>query len=57
MNAGRTLDPRSLDKMIEMVATLHESWVAAAKTQAPSAVAGAVSVTIGADSLYEARQF
>jgi flagellar protein FliS len=49
MNASRTLDPSSLEKIIEMVATLHESWVVAARAQAPIAPAG--------DTLYELRQF
>ncbi len=43
---GRSLDIARLGKMTDMISSLHESWVIAARTQWPSssaAVAGAVS--------------
>ncbi|MGI8507757.1 MAG: flagellar export chaperone FliS [Gemmatimonadaceae bacterium] len=48
---GRSLDTERLGKTVEMIASLHESWVIAARTQWPSSsMAGA-----GSDPQYEAR--
>ncbi len=48
MNVSRTLDQGVLTKMIEMIASLHESWVIAAKTQWPaSATPGAPVAVVG----------
>jgi len=35
VNVSRTLDPAVLTKMIDMISSLHESWVIAARTQWP----------------------
>lgn len=43
LTIGRTLDVARLEKMVGMVASLHESWVIAARTQWPAA--GSVSST------------
>lgn len=48
---GRSLDTGRLGKMTEMVSSLHESWVIAARTQWPSSsMAGT-----GSDSQFETR--
>jgi flagellar protein FliS len=56
---GRTLDQSKLTKMIEMIASLHESWVIAARTQWPGASAPETPVPAApgrtTDSLYESR--
>lgn len=48
---GRSLDTGRLGKMTEMISSLHESWVIAARTQWPSSsMAGT-----GSDSQFETR--
>lgn len=49
MRIGRTLDVGSLDKIILMVADLHESWLVVAKEQIGQ-------IPDGKDSLYESRR-
>lgn len=68
VNIGRTLDQATLSKMIEMIASLHESWVIAARTHWPNAVATSVATSVAPaapapaaitaasrDSLYDRR--
>jgi flagellar protein FliS len=64
VNIGRTLDQAALSKMIDMIASLHESWVIAARTQWPNAVitsttpaapAPAAVAAASRDSLYDRR--
>jgi len=57
---GRSLDTEKLTKMIDMIASLHESWVIAARTHWPTANAAPASTPASAttpsrDSLYERR--
>jgi flagellar protein FliS len=51
---GRNLSLTKLEKLIEMISSLHESWVIAARTQLPATSAAAVSRS--QDSLYESRR-
>jgi flagellar protein FliS len=51
---SRNLDVTKLEKLIEMVSSLHESWVIAARTQWPATSAAAGSRA--QDSLYESRR-
>lgn len=48
---GRSLDTGRLGKTVEMISSLHESWVIAARTQSPSST----MATTGSESQYEAR--
>lgn len=48
---GRSLDTERLGKTVEMISSLHESWVIAARTQWPSSSMGGAR----ADPQYEAR--
>lgn len=50
---GRTLDVVRLEKMTGMVASLHESWVIAARTQWPAA--GSAASAAGASAAAELR--
>lgn len=50
LTIGRTLDVSRLAKIMEMISSLHESWVIAARTQWPAG-----STATSADSLYDAR--
>lgn len=50
MAVGRTLDVARLNKIMEMAASLHESWVIAARTQWPAATSPQRS-----DSPYDSR--
>jgi flagellar protein FliS len=52
LSINRTLDTELLGKLIDMVASLHESWVIAARTQWP----GGANAAPAADSLYERRR-
>lgn len=57
--ANRSLDVGALGKVIDMVASLHESWVIAARTQWPAGTNTASSAKVtgrATDSLYEARR-
>ncbi len=56
LRVGRTLELAPLEKMIEMVADLQESWVVAARAQAPEMVSGAEAGRGRGDSLYDARR-
>jgi flagellar protein FliS len=55
LSINRTLDTELLGKLIDMVASLHESWVIAARTQWPNGTS-ASSAAPAADSLYERRR-
>ncbi len=48
---GRSLDVARLGKMTDMVSSLHESWVIAARAQSPNS-----SAAIGGDAAYEAQR-
>jgi flagellar protein FliS len=56
---NRSLDVMALGKVIDMVASLHESWVIAARTQWPAGTNTPSSAKVtgrATDSLYEARR-
>lgn len=48
---GRSLDTARLGKMTDMLSSLHESWVIAARIQSPNSSGGIT----GSDSAYDAR--
>ncbi len=50
---GRSLDLARLDTMIDMISSLHESWVIAARTQWPATTA---TQPARSDSLYDMRR-
>ena len=52
LTVGRTLDLELLGRLVDMIASLHESWIIAARTQWPATAAGKSDT----DSLYEARR-
>lgn len=59
LTINRTLDTVTLGKMVDMVASLHESWVIAARTQWPTGTTAPTTARVTgreSDSLYEARR-
>lgn len=55
LTIGRTLDVPRLEKMVGMVASLHESWVIAARTQWPAAGSVTSTASAGAGATAELR--